>query len=109
MYHTRIDIVSQEVVEVFSAYLRGLAKICALYGFCAFVLFSILGVRYALFLGLLAGVFYAVPYIGQLVTGHGLRSGRLLHGTAFCGAVFSPGAELHRLYRRRYPLSDSGE
>lgn len=67
-YHQRIYDVSDEVIDVFSAYLRGLAKICAIYAGCAFVLFSLLGIRYALFLGMLAGVFYAVPYVGQLVT-----------------------------------------
>ncbi len=64
----RVDTISLEVVEVFSAYLRGLAKICALYSFSAFILFELFGVHYALFLGLMAGVFYAVPYIGNLIT-----------------------------------------
>lgn len=67
-HHARIDELSSEVVDVFSAYLRGLAKICALYGFSAFVMFLLLNVHFALFLGLLAGVFYAVPYIGNLIT-----------------------------------------
>ena len=67
-YHLQIDTMSREVVDVFTAYLRGLAKICSMYAITAFVIFSLLGVRYALFLGLLAGAFYAVPYLGQLVT-----------------------------------------
>src|SRR6185295_10507573 len=67
-YQERVDVISREVVDIFSAYLRGLAKICAIYAFCAFVLFLILGVRYALFVALVAGLFYAVPYLGQLVT-----------------------------------------
>ncbi|MDE2128017.1 MAG: AI-2E family transporter [Armatimonadetes bacterium] len=67
-YHLQIDTMSREVVDVFTAYLRGLAKICSMYAVTAFVLFSLLGVRYSLFLGLLAGAFYAVPYLGQLVT-----------------------------------------
>src|SRR5579871_1181869 len=65
-YQDKIDEMSREIVEVFGAYLRGLTKICGLFALAAFVLFSLLGVRYALFLGLVAGAFYAVPYIGQL-------------------------------------------
>jgi predicted PurR-regulated permease PerM len=67
-YHHQIDAVSNEVVEVFSRYLRGLGKICLLYGLTAGIMFYILGVRYFLFLGLLAGIFYAVPIAGQFVT-----------------------------------------
>ncbi len=62
------DRISREVVDVFSAYLRGLAKICALMALCAFILFTLLDVQYAIFLGLLAGLFYAVPYVGNLIT-----------------------------------------
>jgi predicted PurR-regulated permease PerM len=67
-YHKQIDVMSREIVDVFSAYIRGLAKICALYAGVAVILFSLLGLKYALFLGLAAGVFYAVPYVGQLFT-----------------------------------------
>lgn len=68
VYHDRVDALSREIVDVFSAYIRGLTKICLIYGLTDFVLFSLLGVRYALFLGILAGLFYAVPYVGQVVT-----------------------------------------
>jgi len=68
-YHDQVDVVSREIVDIFTAYLRGLAKVCALYAIVATVLFSLLGVKYALFLGLMAGVLYAVPYVGQLITG----------------------------------------
>jgi predicted PurR-regulated permease PerM len=70
-YHERIDIMSREVMDVFSAYLRGLAKICSLYSVVAIVLYSIMGLRYALILGIFAGIFYAVPYVGQLFTAVG--------------------------------------
>jgi predicted PurR-regulated permease PerM len=53
-----------EVVEVFGAYVRGLTKVCILYGATAGILFWILRLRYAMFLGAAAGVFYAVPYVG---------------------------------------------
>ncbi|CCW35730.1 predicted permease [Chthonomonas calidirosea] len=64
----QVDRISREVVDVFSAYLRGLVKICILLSICATLLFAALDVQYALFLGLLAGLFYAVPYIGNIIT-----------------------------------------
>lgn len=70
-YHEHIDRMSREIVDVFSTYLRGLTKVCLIYGLTLFVVFWMLGVRYALFLGMVAGVFYAVPYVGQLITGLG--------------------------------------
>jgi len=74
VYQDRIDVMSREVVEVFSAYLRGLGKICGLYAIVAWILFTVLGLKYALFLGLMAGAFYAVPYVGQLFTAIGSGS-----------------------------------
>ena len=68
-YQDQIDAVSRDIVDIFTAYLRGLAKVCALYAVVATILFSLLGVKYALFLGLMAGLLYAVPYVGQLITG----------------------------------------
>lgn len=67
-HQARVDQLSREIVDVFSAYLRGLGKICALMAFCAFILFQTLNLNYALFLGLVAGLFYAVPYIGNFIT-----------------------------------------
>ncbi len=68
MYHDRIDTMSREVMDVFSAYLRGLGKICSLYAMVATFLYWMLGLDYALVLGIFAGIFYAVPYVGQLFT-----------------------------------------
>ncbi len=65
---SHVDKVSQEIVEIFSDYVRGLSKVCALYG-CAFIaIFYLLGLRYALFLGITAGFMYAVPYVGPALT-----------------------------------------
>jgi predicted PurR-regulated permease PerM len=66
-YQDEADTISREIVEVFSEYLRGLAKVCALYAGVIYVVYWLLGLQYALFLALLAGVFYAVPYVGQLI------------------------------------------
>ncbi len=67
-YQDRVDFISREITDVFSAYLRGLAKICSLFALAACVLFWALGIREWLLLGLLGGMFYAVPYVGQLGT-----------------------------------------
>jgi predicted PurR-regulated permease PerM len=61
--------VAHDVGGVFGNYVRGMLIVCALYGVSATVLFFLFGLRsYALLLGFAAGVLYAVPYIGPLVT-----------------------------------------
>lgn len=67
-HRASIDTMSAEVVGIFGQYIRSLAKVCALYGVCAALIFYWLGVRHALFLGIAAGVFYAVPYVGPALT-----------------------------------------
>jgi predicted PurR-regulated permease PerM len=71
-----VDLVSSEVVDIFSAYVRGLAKVCFIYGCVAALLFGALGVPYAIFLGIAAGFLYAVPYVGPAlaVIGAGIIS-----------------------------------
>lgn len=54
--------------DVISGYVRGLTKSVLLYSVINAVLFSILGVPFALFLGLLVGVFYVIPYVGFLLS-----------------------------------------
>ena len=66
-YQENLDKMSLEVVEIFSTYVRSLGIVCAAYGAAATVLFFILGLKYALFLGIAAGVLYAVPYVGPAV------------------------------------------
>lgn len=61
------DRISQEIVEVFGAYVRGLAKVCALYALAAVLLFTMLRLNFSISLGLAAGAFYAVPYVGPLL------------------------------------------
>ncbi len=69
-----VDEVSAKIVTVFSDYIRGLAKICTIFGVAACLLFFMLGVQYWLVLGIMAGLFYAVPYVGQLLTATALAS-----------------------------------
>lgn len=66
-YRSNVDRMSQEVVDIFSQYLRGLAKVCVIYGFVAAGIFLLYGLNYAIFLGLAAGILYAVPYVGPAI------------------------------------------
>jgi predicted PurR-regulated permease PerM len=54
--------------DVISGYVRGLTRSVLLYSTINAILFSILGVPYALLLGLLVGVFYVIPYLGFLLS-----------------------------------------
>ncbi len=63
-----VDRILQDVIEIFSSYVRGLSKVCVLYAMTAGVLLWILRLKYALFLGAAAGVFYAVPYVGPALS-----------------------------------------
>ena len=67
-YQDDVENVSNEILDVFSDYMRGLMKICSLFGILAFCFYTLLGVKYAIVLGFLAGLFYAIPYVGQLAT-----------------------------------------
>lgn len=60
--------ISSKVGSVFSSYVRGLLLACILYGILEMVLLTSLRVNYAVILGLLAGVLYAVPYVGAGAT-----------------------------------------
>ena len=66
--------VGNDVGEVFANYLSGLLRVCAMYGVAVIVLLYGLSLfhhalaRYALLVGVAAGVLYAVPYIGAIAT-----------------------------------------
>ncbi|HLJ67308.1 MAG TPA: AI-2E family transporter [Chloroflexota bacterium] len=77
-HHAVIDEVSRDIVDVFSAYIQGLAKICSLYGAVVFLILWLLGHKYALFLGLMAGAFYVVPLIGPWIVA--VTAGLLAYG-----------------------------
>jgi predicted PurR-regulated permease PerM len=64
--HTRdrvIDILSK-ADELIGHYLRGVFVVALIQGISVSVLFSIIGIKYALLLGLLAAVFDLIPYFG---------------------------------------------
>jgi predicted PurR-regulated permease PerM len=61
--------VGRRVVDVFTGYLRGLFTVCA--GYAAvngLILALFFHLPYSLMIGLLAGILYAVPYIGAVAT-----------------------------------------
>lgn len=66
--------VGKDVGGVFSDYLAGLLKVCVLYAIVTVLLLYGLSIahhalaRYALLVGVAAGVLYAVPYVGSLST-----------------------------------------
>jgi len=53
---------------VFSAYVRGLVIVCIAYGVVITVVLLTLHLKYGIIIGLLAGVLYAVPYLGSITT-----------------------------------------
>lgn len=57
-----------DIGDVLSNYFRGLIKSISLYTTIIAVLFLILGVPYALFLAVMCGVFYIIPYFGNLIS-----------------------------------------
>jgi predicted PurR-regulated permease PerM len=65
----RIVGVGRKVVDVFTGYLRGLFVVCAAYAIVTgLILFLFFQLQYALVIGLLAGILYAVPYVGAVAT-----------------------------------------
>lgn len=63
-HRAQINSMSLEIINIFGAYVRGLAKVCCLYGFAMMVLFWLFGLDYTVFLGVASGALYAVPYVG---------------------------------------------
>ncbi len=57
-----------EITSIFAKYLRGLMLVSVLNGASTFLLLAALRVPSALLLGIIAGILYAVPYIGAMMT-----------------------------------------
>lgn len=84
------SVTARKVGNVFSAYLRGLTGICVAYG-AMLILVLGFGFRlpYALILGIVGAVLYAVPYLGQMAL---LVSGCIVawasgHNATYVGGV----------------------
>lgn len=53
---------------VFSSYVRGLTVVCIAYGVAITLLLLVLHLKYAIIIGMIAGILYAVPYLGSITT-----------------------------------------
>ncbi len=58
----------EKIDDVLSGYIRGQLIVCLVVGVVTGVALSVLGIRYALILGIVAGVLNLVPYIGLAIT-----------------------------------------
>ncbi|MEM4407573.1 MAG: AI-2E family transporter, partial [Candidatus Caldarchaeum sp.] len=76
---TARDILS-DIGQVISAYVRGLTTSLALYATIMTILFTLLGVPYALFLGILIAVLYVMPFFGAIISTGVLALAVLLKG-----------------------------
>jgi predicted PurR-regulated permease PerM len=59
--------ITAEVSAVFGKYMRGLGLVCLLNGLATALLLVVFGIPFPLILALLAGMLYAVPYVGPVV------------------------------------------
>ena len=63
----RLIAMSSAVGSVFGKYVRGMMAVALLYSVVASIILSLFGLPYALIIGALAGLFYLVPYLGNIV------------------------------------------
>lgn len=66
-HRERLVSVGSAVVSVFARYVRGMLVVALLYGLIASVVLTAFGLKYALIVGFIAGIFYLVPYLGNIV------------------------------------------
>ncbi len=57
----------RELAEVFGSYVSGQVAVCALTGLAIFAFTLVAGFKFALLLGIVAGLAYAVPFVGMVV------------------------------------------
>ena len=57
---------ADEVARIFGGYVAGQAILCAIVGVAIFALTAAVGFKYALLVGIIGGIAYAVPFIGQI-------------------------------------------
>jgi predicted PurR-regulated permease PerM len=56
----------RELADVFGAYVSGQVALCAITGALIYAVSAFLGFKFALLLGILSGIAYAVPFVGQV-------------------------------------------
>lgn len=66
-FHKNIHMTIEAVDESLGSYLRGQMLVSLFVGFCSWILFRLIGVPYALFLGILLGVTNIIPYFGPFI------------------------------------------
>lgn len=81
-HQSKLKSISSEVGLVFGKYVRGMMFIAILYSIVTSILFMLYGLPYALILGAVAGIFYLVPYLGNVV----------IIGMAVVSVLVQPGA-----------------
>lgn len=68
-YQIYVSEIATRMKEKMGAWLKGQLILCLIIGVCVFLGLTILGVDYALVLGLIAAMFEIVPYLGPWLTG----------------------------------------
>jgi predicted PurR-regulated permease PerM len=61
--------IEDDLAQVFGSYVRAQLLLALIIGLVSVVAYSVLGVRHALFLGILAGILELVPIVGPIVAG----------------------------------------
>ncbi|MBM4434720.1 MAG: AI-2E family transporter [Chloroflexi bacterium] len=68
-WHDLAEDVEDDLADVFGRYVRAQLLLALVIGVVSIAAYSILGVRHALFLGILAGILELVPIVGPIVAG----------------------------------------
>lgn len=68
-YHDLAEDIEDDLAHVFGRYVRAQLVLAVIIGLVSMAAYSFLGVRHALFLGLLAGILELVPIVGPIVAG----------------------------------------
>lgn len=62
-----VHTLAMALAVVWRGYLKGLVTVAIIYGATMSILFTVLGLRYSVVLGALAGLLYLVPYLGAML------------------------------------------
>lgn len=68
-WHDLAEDVEDDLADVFGRYVRAQLLLALIIGVVSIAAYSLLGVRHALFLGILAGILELVPIVGPIVAG----------------------------------------
>jgi len=68
-YHDLAEDIEDDLAHVFGRYVRAQLLLALIIGSASMIAYSVLGLRHAIFLGLLAGILELVPIIGPIVAG----------------------------------------